>query len=438
MRYVQVLLVIWGAGICLPWASAAKVDYVAKLNELMTKETGESLNAAPIYEQAFESYVAAPIPVDGKDIGRWPTELPADKQRALAAWVRSNAEALDRLRQGTRRPGYWLQYQGDMVVWDSGGDDRPTETRELFWALIFGAKLKAVEGDTTGAVEDVLAGYRLASDMRQKLFFHEQMVGISFLGSALEAAFQILERTDVKVPLLESLQDGIAQISKRYNDRIDLQAEELAALDVVQHVLGGLTEAASFSRTDEFDQAAARVSAALGVEMSAEELYRSLFTHYPAGLKDLVIKGYAHYSEIIRKTPIEWKRQGIDFDLEAEEWTGGNLLLVSLVPAVDLGSTVSFRCQVTRDALATTVALLRHENEKGQFPASLSDLVSAGYLSGLPMDPYSDGPLGYRRTADTFVLYSLGADFDADSGTPSRWGQDEQGGDQVFWPVSRD
>jgi len=152
MRHAQVLLVIWGGGTCVLWASASKVDYVAKLNELMTRGTGESLNAAPIYEQAFESYVAASISVDGKDIGRWPPELPADKQRALAAWVRSNAEALDRLREGTRRSGYWLQYQGDMVFWDIGGDDRPAETRELCWALIFGARARGVEGDTTGGV----------------------------------------------------------------------------------------------------------------------------------------------------------------------------------------------------------------------------------------------------------------------------------------------
>jgi hypothetical protein len=43
----------------------------------------------------------------------------------------------------------------------------------------------------------------------------------------------------------------------------------------------------------------------------------------------------------------------------------------------------------------------------------------------------------YRCIGDDFTLYSLGADFKDDGGTPSKWGEGEQGGDQVFWPVER-
>jgi len=41
----------------------------------------------------------------------------------------------------------------------------------------------------------------------------------------------------------------------------------------------------------------------------------------------------------------------------------------------------------------------------------------------------------FRRSDDDFILYSFGADFDDDGGTPSKWGYGEKGGDQVFWPV---
>jgi hypothetical protein len=41
----------------------------------------------------------------------------------------------------------------------------------------------------------------------------------------------------------------------------------------------------------------------------------------------------------------------------------------------------------------------------------------------------------YKSTEKSFILYSLGADYDDDGGTPSKWGEDEKGGDQVFWPV---
>jgi hypothetical protein len=61
--------------------------------------------------------------------------------------------------------------------------------------------------------------------------------------------------------------------------------------------------------------------------------------------------------------------------------------------------------------------------------------LEADLLKKLPMDPFSDKPLVYKRTADGFMLYSLGADFDDDGGLHSRWGQDKTGGDHVFWPV---
>ncbi len=174
MRRILVLMLVWSGGVGA-WATESKVDYMAKLNGLVTKGTDENLNAAPLYEQAFESYVECSIAVDGKDIRRWPTELPAEKRRALADWVRSNTTALDRLKQGTRRPGYWFQYQGDMAFWNTGEDDHPAETRELFWALIFRAKSRATDGDLADAVDDILTSYRFAADMRQRLFFHEQM-----------------------------------------------------------------------------------------------------------------------------------------------------------------------------------------------------------------------------------------------------------------------
>jgi hypothetical protein len=58
------------------------------------------------------------------------------------------------------------------------------------------------------------------------------------------------------------------------------------------------------------------------------------------------------------------------------------------------------------------------------------------------MDPYSDKRLVYKRTDDSFLLYSVGPNFEDDSGRISRDGDgnvekwpDE--GDAVFWPVAK-
>ncbi len=90
----------------------------------------------------------------------------------------------------------------------------------------------------------------------------------------------------------------------------------------------------------------------------------------------------------------------------------------------------------------TVLAIMRYEKEKGQYPADLDELVEAGYLKKLPMDPYSDAPLIYQKTEGEFLLYSLGTNLTDEGGklglgsrgTPRMWADN---GDWVFWPVSK-
>jgi len=106
-----------------------------------------------------------------------------------------------------------------------------------------------------------------------------------------------------------------------------------------------------------------------------------------------------------------------------------------LMPAVVRVIGISYRGKVETDSLITTLALLRYKADEGQLPENLDELVASGYLKKLPMDPYSDGSLVYRKIDEDFVLYSLGADFDDDGGVPSEWGEGEEGGGiLVYWP----
>lgn len=92
------------------------------------------------------------------------------------------------------------------------------------------------------------------------------------------------------------------------------------------------------------------------------------------------------------------------------------------------------------EATLTILALQRHHAEKSRYPASLGELVQAGYLDTLPADPYAAGPPAYKTVNQDFVLYSLGPNFKDNGG---RSGTDRQGrphmwadkGDTVFWPV---
>ena len=117
-------------------------------------------------------------------------------------------------------------------------------------------------------------------------------------------------------------------------------------------------------------------------------------------------------------------------------------LLHVILPAFDRASEIGFRGKAIHQAALTVLAAKRFELEKGQLPASLNELASSGFLNGLPGDPFSDGPLIYKRTGDDFILYSLGPDFEDNAGEPStdRKGRPRkwyEGGDTVFWPVEQ-
>ena len=115
-------------------------------------------------------------------------------------------------------------------------------------------------------------------------------------------------------------------------------------------------------------------------------------------------------------------------------------LLQMLMPAVDRASDIAYRGRALHQATVTVLALKQWRLEKNEYPANLDELVTAGYLKELPMDPYTDKPLIYKKTDDNFTLYSVGPNFKDDGGES---GKDDKGrvkkwrdnGDTVFWPV---
>jgi hypothetical protein len=105
----------------------------------------------------------------------------------------------------------------------------------------------------------------------------------------------------------------------------------------------------------------------------------------------------------------------------------------------DLATATDLNCQAKASHRATvaSIALLRWRKDKGQFPQRLDELVGGGYLSSLPADPYSDGPLKYRRTEGGFILYSIGENFKDDGGDPNAPGAHmgyRTPLDIVYWP----
>jgi hypothetical protein len=146
-------------------------------------------------------------------------------------------------------------------------------------------------------------------------------------------------------------------------------------------------------------------------------------------------------SRTVKMTPYERETDKAEEEIFLATSKYRYALVHLFTPALGHASELAYRGRSLHEATVTILAIKRYRQERGQYPMSLSELVSAGYIEQLPMDPYSDKPLVYKKTGDSFVLYSLGPDFDDDGGVEnpkdSQRRRQEGPGDEVFWPVPK-
>jgi len=156
---------------------------------------------------------------------------------------------------------------------------------------------------------------------------------------------------------------------------------------------------------------------------------------------DGIEKYFQQAEELLKKTP--WQLRNAGSDLEGWGRIGEDFFILRMLgPANGVIGRLNWRMKTVRRGLLMVLAILRHKRENEEFPRDLSELIKAGNIKVLPMDPYSDKPLVYRKTDDSFLLYSVGENFTDDGGEIVR---DEEGkvkkwadeGDWVFWPVPK-
>jgi len=413
----------------------AKTDYVAQFVELSKPANYDpNDNAAIYYEKAFELSVDRPEQLSDSDVKAWPTDLTEEKQILLQNWTSSNRAALEQLEMGTQKPYYWPGYEGKSIF--TVGLSNLNKARNLSYVTRVRSKLNAREGNLKAAFSDLLVCYRFGRHFTGRKTLVEQLVGNAVSQLAFYSCFQILDKITPDPNLLRYYQQEFAELFNNYSFVIDFTAEKLVVYDGIQRTFtddgkgDGYIPRACIEQMVSPPDALKFVFSDFNEEQKSdlEKLRRKETT-------ELVDRTFEYYNLIKDKSPASLREEGKSLEEVIKEMTKDNPLVSNLAEPELRSIEYPFRCRVAADALVTTFALLRYKAERNQFPESLDQLVSAGYLKQLPMDPYSDGPLAYKRQDSDFTLYSLGADFDDDGGVHSRWGDSLQGGDQVFWPV---
>ena len=433
------VIVIWGGiNLCIGQTQDKiniKVNYVAKLNEISRPANYDpNDNAAPYYKKALDLCIEHPEQLSNSDLKAWPKDLPNEKLPLLQDWVSDNSEALEQLKLGTQKPYYWSEYQGNSMV----DIVMPSlaEARKLTYALCSRAKIKASEGNFKEAFSDLLTGYKFGAHFTgRKTSLIEQLVGTAIRSLSLQSGFQILDKTKPNPDLLKDFQVQLELFSDSKTYVIDFTAEKLLFYDNIQRVFTDDGQGGGHIYGTRPGENETYIKEQLGQDLIKDQM-SSLDKLERRQTSELADKIYEYLSPQAYKTPSQLHNEGQNIEKVLEEMTKDNLLVHLFMPAAHRVMEISYRCKVETDALITTLALLRYKVDNNQFPENLSLLIATGYLKELPIDSFSDKPLVYKTTGNDFILYSFAADLDDDGGIPSKWGEGQQGGDQVFWPVS--
>jgi len=437
-----VLYIVW----FLTGKPVVTKDYIAEFNYLVRPVADESLNAAPLYNKAIE--VFEEFPRDISDVlGKIYYEVTEEEKQLIGKWLTDNDEVLDLVVAGSRKPYYWQHYEGEDML--SVFMPHLSGYRKVARALCWRTRLLAEKGRYEEAFSDIKTCYRFGRHVKgTKLVLVEQLVGIAIESRTVGNLRHILSEHEVDSVTLTILQKDLEQIISGGSFVMSFAGEKMFIYDEIQRCFtedrfgGGHLY---LSRISALSDAHGGMQRIIRETISSPEGWvravKVLFFHpNKQQTREEADRFYAYCETMAQKTPAQIRTQGIDVQKETMKIVGDNVLLSILSPALERAAEIGHRHRTNVEATVTILALQRYKADEGSYPNDLQQLITAGYLRQLPLDVYSDKPLVYRKTAGSFILYSVGDDFEDDGGKsgtdrkgkPKLWVGDA---DFVFWPV---
>jgi hypothetical protein len=433
-------------------------DYLAEFNRLARPFADENLNAAPLFEQA--AAMCPNRPEEKSDF--WQKsfiDANETERRVIKVWVQLCSDSLNLITQGTEKPYFWRLYE----TYGGAGDDGSmlgtllphiSKFRNIARAFCLRAQIQAVKGEYSSAFGDLMVCYKLGKLTGQgERTIVEQLVGMGIQTRAAGTIREILSRYPVGAEELSVLQTDLAEVQTGQEFRIKLLFDRLAIYDEIQRSftedrLGGghLYPERIFALSGEHGGDRRVVEIVLENLLDPENWKDAarfmFFNPNKTQTKQQADAFYASFEETSKMSPAQLRKKEVDLNKEFESAAKGNIFLRIMMPALGSVYKTIYRVKVDVQSVPLIVAVLRFRIDKGQYPDDLAELQRFGYIREIPIDPWSEKPLVYKRTVDNFTLYSVGLNFKDDGGKVCRdekgkvklWGDEA---DAVFWPVQK-
>ncbi len=439
------------------------INYVEEANRLVRPVADESLNAAPIYQKAIDVYKEPPLIKDETGTDKnlldvikdkdWTAGLTEEELTLVKQWVSDNAEAVDFFIRASEKPYCWWERKAKDDIMMNLLMPGLASLRKIVNVMAWQAKLRAYDGNIKEAFEDLLVCYQAGRHLKGPRTLIEQLVGMAIQSNSIGGILLILDNQEVDNQLLKDLQSQLEELKAEDIFTISYEVERFLMLDCIQRCYTDDGRGSGHMIPDEVQEFIDSIDGDSGKNDEVGKklefglyLAMSIASANRYDMRREFDKLYDIAQEWANRTPRQLHEENIDFDMGLSKWSSIKRArywpVFMLMPALGKINEVSHRLPVYVESALTIIALLRYEQDTGDYPEKLDDLVVAGYLKNVPMDPWSDRPLVYKREYGGFMLYGIGSNFEDDGGEVARDGggrvikyADE--GDWVFWPVQK-
>jgi len=426
------------------------VNYVAEYNRITRPVNYDpNDNAATYYQKAFDAFVELPKELQEVPyIIGWVTDFNNTERTLLEKWLVSNTLAFYYFKIAANKPYYWLErHAGKDNNMMSMNLHESFLLRQLIYALTWDAKLAASKGRLETAFENIIDCYKAG---RQKCLtpslLTEQKVGLEIKLDAAYGTMVILDRAQLDSTSLKSFNDALQTEFNNDTYVLDFAADKLFCYDVLQRTFVDNSKGTGrlyWKEAERFPGSTLTFGCYgrwynLWYEWDGPWYNACPFLYGPTKKETIAqIEQLLKLFEPLKtQTPWQIHKQGYYLE-KIEEICNNNFFLRMVAPSPRREFSLYHLVKAKTEALIAIAAILRFKEDNHQFPVSLDELVSNGYLESVPMDPYSDGPLVYKLTGDNFKLYSVGEDFVDDDGATNVRTDGATRRDILFWPIRR-
>jgi len=384
----------------------------------------------------------------------WPFE-----KKLVVKWVQNNEAAWREFVIASSKSYCYREYQygqggKDRFLWEVG-ISHFNIIKFLTRVGIWRSQINSQRGQIQKSIDDCLAFARVGTHWQGRGTIVEQLVGLALGRIAHDEILHILAAKSFSADQLKRLQNQLSQLYLQGYPLINLEGERIAFEDTIQRLFtkggpggGHLIPQKTGMFGNMYDIEDIADDLPVGKKLFENAALTSMCLLHAR--RDATIAAgkqvYKQADLITKMSPYQRHERDISSveDIIMSMSRYRYALLEYIIPAAERISELLYQGKALHEAIITILAIQRWNLEKGEYPATLDELIKAGYLKKLPIDPYSDKALIYKKTGDDFVLYSIGRNFKDDGGKVfieheniQEWGTSNDEGDAFFWPVTK-